>query len=305
MRNLKILLFPVSFLYGIITFVRNWAFDKGIFKSTSFDFPVICVGNLCYGGTGKTPLIEYIIRILNSQNKKISTLSRGYGRKTRGFIIADEKCSSTHIGDEPCQFYNKFSEIIVAVDEKRVRGIEKLIGNIPGLEVVLLDDAFQHRKVKAGLSILLTDYYFLYTDDHLLPTGTLRELKSGADRADIIVVTKTPVVLSPITKKSIIDKLKTKPYQSVFFSQIKYGTLLPVGEDIMDITNHDKKFYTILLITGIANPYPLEEYLRRFCVELILKKYKDHHEYTNDDLEDIKETYKYILGKNKIIVTTE
>jgi tetraacyldisaccharide 4'-kinase len=305
MRYLKILLFPVSFLYGAVTFIRNWLFDKGIFKATSFDFPVICVGNLCYGGTGKTPLIEYIIRILNNNGRKISTLSRGYGRKTKGFIIADEKCSSCHIGDEPCQFYNKFRNITVAVDEKRVRGIEQLKSLIPELNAVLLDDAFQHRKVKAGLSILLTDYYFLYTDDHLIPTGTLRELRSGADRADIIVVTKTPVVLSPITKKSIIDKLQTKPNQSVFFSQIKYGTLLPVGEDIMDIGNHDKKFYTILLITGIANPYPLEEYLRRYCVELILKKYKDHHEYTDDDLDDIKETFKYILGKNKIIVTTE
>jgi tetraacyldisaccharide 4'-kinase len=305
MRFLKILLYPISFLYGLITFIRNQLFDNKILKSTSFDVPVICVGNLCYGGTGKTPLIEYIIRLLEDHTIKISTLSRGYGRKTQGFIIADENCDSKHIGDEPCQFYKKFNNITVAVDEKRVRGVELLKKNIPDLGVVLLDDAFQHRKVKAGLSILLTDFYNLYTNDYLLPTGTLREFKSGASRADIIVVTKTPVVLSPITKKSIIDSLQIKTHQSVFFSQIKYGSLIPVGNDLMDINNHDKKFYTIILITGIANPYPLEEYLRRFCVELILKKYKDHHEYTEDDLLDIKETFKYIVGKNKIIVTTE
>lgn len=305
MRFLKILLFPISFLYGLVTFIRNLLFDKRIFKSTGFDIPVICVGNLCYGGTGKTPLIEYIIRLLDDGTRRISTLSRGYGRQTKGFLIADESSSSKHIGDEPCQFYNKFPNITVAVDEKRVRGIELLKRKIEGLRAVLLDDAFQHRKVKPGLSILLTDYYNLYTTDHLIPSGTLREMKSGASRADIIVVTKTPVVLSPITKKSIIDKLQTKPHQSVFFSQIKYGSFIPVGEDIMNIENHDKKFYSILLITGIANPYPLEEHLRRFCVELILKKYKDHHEYTEDDLNDIKETFKYIVGKNKIVVTTE
>lgn len=201
-RFLQLLLYPLSICYGLIVHGRNLLFDFGILASKKFPLPVISVGNLSVGGTGKTPHIEYLIKLL-IDNYKIATLSRGYGRKSKGFIEASIQNNVFDIGDEPMQFVNKFSEVVVSVDEKRATGIQQLLATHPELQVILLDDAFQHRYVKPGLSILLTDYSRLYMADYLLPCGTLREFGTGAQRADLIVVTKTPKIFSPITRRRI------------------------------------------------------------------------------------------------------
>lgn len=224
---MRILLFPFSLLYGLIVFLRNLLYDTGVLSSQSFDVPVISVGNLSLGGTGKSVHTEYLIRLLHPYGS-VATLSRGYGRNTSGFLLAPDEPQSSDIGDEPCQFKRKFREIPVAVDGNRVRGIRKLLEKFPLLDVILLDDAFQHRAVEPGLSILLTDYSKLYIADFLLPAGTLREWKGAAHRADIIVVTKTPEVLSPIDRRVITEQIKLKPHQRIYFSFITYGDFIPL-----------------------------------------------------------------------------
>ena len=205
--NFKILLYPFALIYGLIVSLRNFLFNKGLIKSQKFDLPVISVGNLVVGGTGKTPHIEYLINLLS--NKKTATLSRGYGRKKKGFIIASDASSALEIGDEPAQFNFKFPDITIAVDEERVRGISNLLKDNASLETVLLDDAFQHRYVTPSLSIVLTDYFNLYIDDHMMPAGNLREYKSGIKRADIIIITKCPHKLVSIERKVLKENLKT------------------------------------------------------------------------------------------------
>jgi tetraacyldisaccharide 4'-kinase len=236
--------------------------------------PVISVGNLSAGGTGKTPHIEYLIRLLKT-DFKIATLSRGYGRKSKGFLESSKLSAAMEIGDEPMQFIQKYDRIIVAVDEKRTRGIGLLMQKHPGLQVILLDDAFQHRYVKPGLSILLTDYHRLYYNDYMLPSGTLREFKSGARRANIIIVTKTPKIFSPITRRRILEDLKVSANQHVFFSYIKYDSLFPMFSSENCIL--PSKITSILLFTGIANDYPLIEHLERMCSDLIVEKFPDDH----------------------------
>lgn len=301
-RTLQVILFPVSICYGLAMQLRNLLFDLRIFNSRSFDKPVISVGNLSYGGTGKTPHIEYLVRLL-SPGRALATLSRGYGRKSSGFILASRQSEVKYIGDEPLQFLEKFSTLKVAVDEKRSRGIQKLIEQFPDLDTILLDDAFQHRYVKAGLSILLTDYHRLYCDDLVLPSGTLREFRGGARRADIIVVTKTPKIFSPITRRRIIEELKPEARQQVYFSYIKYVD--PVA--VYDIPNLEfpGKVTNILLFTGIANDYPLREHLERMCSELVVMKFADHHQYTVKDLEGIVRAYNDLPTQKKVLMTTE
>ncbi|MCX6247968.1 MAG: tetraacyldisaccharide 4'-kinase [Bacteroidetes bacterium] len=302
MRFLQILLLPFSFCYGMIMLLRNLLFDFGILRSEKFPLPVISVGNLSFGGTGKTPHIEYLIRLLND-SVLTATLSRGYGRESKGFILGSRRSNVKYIGDEPMQFIKKFQNIKVAVDEKRVRGIHKLTEKFPDLGLILLDDAFQHRRVRPGISILLTDYHHLYTEDHVVPSGRLREFRAGAKRADIIVVTKTPKVFSPITRRRILEDLKPKPFQQVFFSYITYGTPLPMNEDEnMAIL---QKLSYILLFTGIANDYPLQEEVKRKCTELSLIKFPDHHPYKMKDLELIKTRFDDLPSRKKIILTTE
>jgi len=221
MNLLRKILFPFAILYGIITSIRNFLFDVGILKSYSFDLPIIAVGNLSVGGTGKTPQIEYLIRLL-SDTYKIATLSRGYKRQSKGFVLADSGSNATVLGDEPFQFYQKFPEIQVAVDADRKNGIEQLLLQKEIPQIILLDDAFQHRKVKAGFYILLTSYGDLYSNDFILPTGNLRESRSGAKRANIVVVTKCPKMLSHKEQKSIQSKLKLTKNQELYFSFIDY-----------------------------------------------------------------------------------
>ncbi|HSN48353.1 MAG TPA: tetraacyldisaccharide 4'-kinase [Flavobacterium sp.] len=216
MNLLRKILFPFAILYGFITGIRNFLYDKGILKSYSFDVPVIAVGNLSVGGTGKTPQIEYLIRLL-SPKYKVATLSRGYKRQSKGFVLADSTSNAEILGDEPFQFYKKFNKIQVAVDADRKHGIDQLLSQTNKPEVILLDDAFQHRKVKAGFYILLTSYGDLYSDDFMLPTGNLRESNSGAQRADMIVVTKCPATLSLDEQNEIKAKLKLEPNKELYY----------------------------------------------------------------------------------------
>lgn len=301
-RILQVILYPFALCYGLIMQIRNWLFDLHILPSRKFDNPVISIGNLTYGGTGKTPHIEYLIRLL-SPKMAVGTLSRGYGRKSSGFIIASKRSNVKYIGDEPLQFLKKFEGVKVAVDEKRSRGIQLLLKKYPELGVILLDDAFQHRYVQPGLSILLTDYHRLYPVDYILPTGTLREFKCGVKRADIIVVTKTPKIFSPITRRRILEDLRPWNHQRVYFSFIKYNEPIAVYDPLNLL--FPAKVSNILLFTGIANDYPLREYLERMCRELIVMKFADHHPYSPNDIEKIINTFHDLPTQKKIIVTTE
>jgi tetraacyldisaccharide 4'-kinase len=292
---LRKILFPFAILYGFITGIRNFLFDKGVLKFYSFDIPIIAVGNLSVGGTGKTPQIEYLIRLL-SPNYKVATLSRGYKRKSEGFILADSTSNAEILGDEPFQFYKKFQNIQVAVDANRKNGIEKLLSQTNKPEVVLLDDAFQHRKVKAGFYILLTSYGDLYSDDFILPTGNLRESRTGAKRANLVVVTKCPATLSPDEQREIQAKLKLTSTQELYFSYIDYDESIfseLKSIKVSEIRNIDK-----LLLAGIAKPEPFFKYLQSKKEEQLV--FPDHHHFTEKDLLEIENK-----AQNKIIVTTE
>jgi len=302
MNIIGLLLLPFAVLYGMILFLRNKMFDFNIIKQKSFAIPVISVGNLSVGGTGKTPHIEYLIRLLRKEFNT-ATLSRGYGRKTKGFLWVDGTATSETAGDEPLQYIKKFPEICVALDEKRVRGISKILEKNPETDVILLDDAFQHRYVKPGLSILLTDFYKPFSHDYMLPSGSLRETRSGMKRADIIVVTKCPRVLSPITCKSMEEEMKIQQNQSVYYSYIEYGNLVPLNSFSEKIVK--EKFSTIFMFAGIANPYPLEDQLKSMADKVETIKFRDHYQYQPKDMLKIKETFVNIFSKNKIIVTTE
>jgi tetraacyldisaccharide 4'-kinase len=305
MNFFRAMAYPLSLAYGTAGWLRNKLFDIHILPQASFDLPVISVGNLTVGGSGKTPHIEYLIRLLINECKVLCTLSRGYGRATRGFVLAKSSSTPCEIGDEPCQFVRKFPSLRVAVAERRVKGIRQLLNMNAGTSAILLDDAYQHRYVKPGLSILLTDYFHPYYKDHVLPSGKLREFRSGVKRADIIIVTKCPVVLSPITRKSIIEKINPRANQHMYFSFLRYGELVPFDSKNTHFPDENHKYYAILMFAGIANTYPLEEHLRRSCIELEVMRFPDHHAYTVNDLVKVRETFSNIVGKNKILVTTE
>jgi tetraacyldisaccharide 4'-kinase len=298
----RMILLPFSVLYGVITYIRNKFFDWGFLSADEYYLPVISIGNLSAGGTGKTPMVEYIIKLLKN-DYTVATLSRGYKRTTSGFILADDKSTASQIGDEPLQFKKKFSGIIVCVDEKRTRGIEELIRRFGNLDVIILDDAFQHRRVKPGLSILVTDYHNLYLRDTMLPSGTLREYRSGARRADIIVVTKTPRIFSPIERRSLIEQIEPLAFQKVYFSFIDHGQFTPIPG--LDFAPSNQRYQMILLVAGIVNTYPLEDFLRRRCDQLEILNFGDHHQYTGEDVGKIRTVFTGLHSKNKMIVTTE
>lgn len=282
--------------------MRHKLYDWGILKSRSFNIPTICVGNLDLGGTGKTPHIEYLIRLL-SKDYKVAVLSRGYGRKTKGFLIANNNHTHNEVGDEPLQYFKKFDNITVAVDENRCEGIDKLLQMETVPQVVLLDDAYQHRKIKPGLNILLTDYYNLYSKNSLVPTGKLRDIKKTAQRADIIVVTKSPNVITPYYRQDIENSLKPLPYQKIFYSYIEYQDFKPFSQISHSVDIKDAK--TILLFCGIANTYSLEDHLKRKYNTIFKVQFSDHHSYSEKDIDTVIERYNSIIGKNKVIVTTE
>ncbi|WP_138433318.1 tetraacyldisaccharide 4'-kinase [Winogradskyella algicola] len=292
MKFLRIILFPVVPIYYLVTWLRNWLYDKGVKSSKSYDIPIICVGNLSTGGTGKTPMIEYLIRLLKDE-KSVATLSRGYKRITEGYELAGQGATADTIGDEPFQFFRKFKDIKVAVDGNRQNGIAQLLELEDKPEVILLDDAYQHRKVKAGFNILLTAYYNLYSNDIVLPTGNLREPRSGAKRADIIVVTKCPADISESEKHKISNGLGIKPYQQLVFSSISYAEKV--------ISTHSKMAVQSLpeftLVTGIANATPLVKFLKTKGLNFDHLEFPDHYSFRINDIEE--------LAKKELIITTE
>lgn len=306
-RNiLSPILFPLSLIYGLIVYIRNRLYDYKIFKSTHFNFPVISVGNITVGGTGKTPHIEYLVELLKSEFK-IATLSRGYKRETTGFIVSTPESTATEIGDEPCQIKQKFPEVTVAVDADRTNGINKLKEQNKDLDVVLLDDAYQHRKVNSGLNILLIDYSRPIDKDFMLPFGNLREQAFEKRRANIILITKSPNDLKPIDRRIMFNKLESFPFQHVFFTTFKYGEILPVFKQSKNNSeNKDFKDYTVLLITGIANPKPFKEHIKENISKNIVElEYSDHYNFKESDFKKIKQKFDNINSDKKIIITTE
>jgi tetraacyldisaccharide 4'-kinase len=301
LRPIRILLFPFSLLYALVVKVRNWCYDKKIISSTAFNLPVICVGNLAVGGTGKSPLVELLIRTLKDKYA-IAILSRGYKRKTRGYALAGEETTALDIGDEPMQFHSKFPDVAVAVGEERIVAIPQLLHDRPATRVIILDDAFQHRAVSAGLNILLTDYSNLFTRDWWLPSGDLRDAPSGYRRADIIIVTKCPEGLTEEERSGVIAEINPLPHQQVFFTAISYG-------QPYHITRHapveiDENI-EVLLVTGIANPAPLKQWLDNRSRTYYELAYSDHHIFSIDDLQTILRRFSGLTAENKLILTTE
>lgn len=318
MKYLRWLLLPFSLLYGLVVIIRNWFYDAGFFKSYQFDKPVISIGNLDVGGAGKSPMTEYLIRLLKD-NYQLATLSRGYGRKTKGYLVGESRIKSqeagrenensplttnsslsNQIGDEPAQFKHKFPDITVAVCEKRAEGLKQLL---PDHDLVILDDAYQHRAVSAGLSILLFDYHRLNEPHLLLPAGNLREPYSGRWRAQVIVVTKCPATLTIAQKENAYQKIAPLPYQKVFFSAIAYQPLEHLdGKCTGTVIDNDT---VVFLLTGIANAKPLIHYLNGFTTQIIHHSYPDHHPFTLKNIAKLAAAFVACKTEKKLIITTE
>lgn len=301
LRPIRILLFPLSLIYASVIKVRNFLFDKKILGSTKFNLPIICVGNLAVGGTGKSPMVELLIRTLK-ERFEIAVLSRGYKRKTKGYALASAQTTALDIGDEPMQFHLKFPDVSVAVGEERMVAIPQLLHDRPGTRAIILDDAFQHRAVKAGLNILLTDYSNLFTRDWWLPSGDLRDAPSSYRRADVIIVTKCPENNSEEERRAITAEINPLKHQQVFFSSIQYGLPYHITKG-NNIVINDK--VEVLLVSGIANPAPLKRWLGDRSRTYYEQAYGDHHIFTIDDLNHIIRRFNSISAHNKIILTTE
>ena len=299
---MRILLIPISFIYHIVLTIRHKLYDWRILKSTRFEKPLICVGNLNLGGTGKTPHTEYLINLLKD-HYHVATLSRGYGRKAKGFKLAESTSTYEDLGDEPLQYFKKFPEIQVAVDKDRGNGVRKLLRSNNAPEVILLDDAFQHRRIIAGLNILLTEYQHLYCDDFLVPAGTLRDVRSAAKRANLIMVSKSPKTMDEAEKQQIINKLKPTEKQKVFFSYLEYDALQPLNEKAKTISAEDAD--SVLAFCGIAHPEPFVEELKKRYKTVDFLPFTDHHNYTESEVKGILKRFADLDGDKKIIVTTE
>ncbi|MGB1316069.1 MAG: tetraacyldisaccharide 4'-kinase [Chitinophagales bacterium] len=297
----EILLAPITWLYTGVIMLRNYLYKTKALKSTHFNVPVICVGNLSTGGTGKTPHTNYLINLIKP-NYKVGVLSRGYKRKTNGYIEVEINSKAENVGDEPLFYKFKHPNAKVAVCEDRVFGISAMAQNQEDPMVYLLDDAFQHRAIKADLNIIITDYNKLYTRDKLLPAGRLREPISGAKRADIIIVSKCPPLLSKTEKNKIKLELKPEKYQHIFFSSIAYLPLYSLFNQ--ELINFEKQ-KTVLIVSGIANPIPLEKEIEKSFETVYIRQFPDHHNYKREDIESIIRTYENLDEENKIIITTE
>ena len=309
---MRILLLPISFLYAIILTIRNKLYDWHLLKTKRFSQPVIGVGNLSLGGTGKTPHTEYLVRLLHD-TYSVCVISRGYGRKTRGFQLATPSCSSDTIGDEPMQLFSKFNDLQVAVDENRREALELMLSQDIPPQVFLLDDAFQHRRVTAGMNLLLTRYDRLYTEDFLIPTGTLRDVKSASKRADLVVVTQCPETLfgdeQALDKEigQLRQRLRLLDKQALFLSSIHYEALRPVTHAARPL-QHDKELSAdtnCLCFTGIAHPEPLEKHLGQRFSKLQTIRFNDHHRYNEKDLQRIRNHFESLGSGPRILVTTE
>jgi tetraacyldisaccharide 4'-kinase len=301
LRPIRILLFPLSLIYAVVIWIRNRLYDKKIFSSSSFNLPVICVGNLSVGGTGKSTMVEFLVRLFKDK-VTLAILSRGYKRKTTGYALANEKTTALEIGDEPMQFRIKFPDITIAVGEERIVAIPQLLHDRPATRLIILDDAFQHRSVTAGLNILLTEYNNLFTRDWFLPTGDLRDEKASYQRAHLLVVTKCNPDLTKEAAASVADEINVLPHQHLFFTSIKYGTPY-------HLTRHHPVPVTssmeVLLVSGIANPGPLKEFLQENSRAYYEMLYSDHHIFTIDDWKEIVKRFDSISASNKLILTTE
>ena len=301
-------LLPLSWCYGFGVGLRNMLFEMGALKSKKYDVPIISVGNITVGGTGKTPHVEYLIELLKD-HMNVAVLSRGYKRKSRGFVLADKDTPMTQIGDEPFQMKQKYPDIIVAVDGNRRRGIEKLIEGEAGkkADIILLDDAFQHRYVKPGINILLVDYHRLVIYDELLPAGRLREPVKSKDRADIVIITKCPKDLNPMEYRVITKAMKLYPYQQLYFSTHEYDTprlIFPEmanGEEIKSLDELRDK--SVLLLTGIASPQQMEHDLAPYTSQLTPLTFGDHYAFKKKDVERINELFASLSGQKQIITT--
>jgi tetraacyldisaccharide 4'-kinase len=302
-----ILLYPLSLIYGVITAVRNFLYDTRILPSIEFPFPVICVGNITVGGTGKTPHTEYITRLLKD-NFKVATLSRGYKRKTSGFWEATSSSLVSEIGDEPMQIFRNFPDVVVTVDRNRVHGVKMILEEYPDTEVIILDDGFQHRRITPGFSILLSDYERLISKDHLLPFGNLREDKVNMRRADMILITKSPENITPIQRRIIVKEIDKSPYQNLYFTTFIYKP--PVTVFINETGAGQAQVSSghgcgIVLVTGIANPRPLKEYLEKSFSEIKHLSFPDHHNFDEKDLKTIASAYNELKSVTRYLFTTE
>jgi tetraacyldisaccharide 4'-kinase len=303
---LAYLLLPFTWIYAFIVFCRNKFFDLGLLKEEEFQIPIISVGNITVGGTGKTPQIEYLVQLLKN-DFRIATLSRGYKRMTKGFVLADKFSDVDSIGDEPCQIKRKFPEIEVSVDSDRKNGIREILNLEKDIEAVLMDDAFQHRYVKPGLSILLIDYNRPITKDFLLPSGRLREPASGRKRADIIVISKSPENITPSECRAIASELKLLPRQKLYFTKVVRNELMPVFENsiITDISELIASKPSVLLVVGIANPREPKRLVMNISPNITELTFPDHHDFSDKDISGIIQSFENMNGSEKILITTE
>ncbi len=307
-KYLKYVLTPFSWLYGFGVYVRNKFFDWGILKETSFSIPVVGVGNITVGGTGKTPHVEYILECLRYK-RNIAVLSRGYKRKTRGFIVASAKSTPDSIGDEPLQIYEKFGGTVkVAVCESRVKGVRELLKQFPKLDLIVLDDSFQHRYIKPKVNIMLMDYSHPVYSDKILPLGRMRESSDAKYRADMVITTKCPSDVSALDMRLVSKRLELMPYQKLYFSTFDYGGLIPVFPDdctdrvlMSDLTADD----SVILLTGVANPRPFVNHFRSYPFKKKVLHFPDHHDFKKSDLHEIQTKFNTASGRRKFIITTE
>lgn len=299
--NFRLLLLPFSLVYGLGVFFRNKLYDIGIFRENEFDVSVISVGNLTTGGSGKTPHIEYLIKLLSS-NYHLASLSRGYGRKTEGFAYVELNSMASEVGDEPLQLKSKFREIVVTVSESRKAGIERILQDYPKTSIILLDDAFQHRSVKPSVSILLSEYSKFFTKDYLLPAGNMREPFSSKKRADVIVISKCPSIIEDERRNSILQKIKLSRKQKIFFSSLSYSNPKSIRGNLEIFL--DKNTF-VLLVTGIANATEIISYVSEQSKLIRHLEFSDHHLFTDNEVEKIVKIFSNIVAENKIILTTE
>lgn len=298
LKILRILLWPFSLVYGFITTVRNKAYDWGILKSFKFDKPIISVGNLVVGGSGKTPATEYLVNLL--EGYKIAILSRGYGRKTKGFILAKPGVSAAEIGDEPMQYFDKFKHVTVAVCEDRVQGVKELVAEH---DIILLDDAFQHRRLKPGFQILLFEFEKTLKPQFLLPTGNLRETLTGRQRADAVLVTKCPDQINRYDRIAIHKRLDMAAGQRISFAQIAYAQPIALFDQVLFPSLDSAP--CIFVLTGIANPIPFYQYLQQFTNQTVIYRFPDHHDFSMAEIEKLVLEFNAHVAPNKLILTTE
>ena len=298
---MRYLLFPLSFIYGSITSMRNLLFDYGIFKAKIHPIPIICIGNLSVGGTGKTPHTQYLLDLLKN-NYKVAVLSRGYGRKTSNLQLVEITSNALEVGDEPLQLKQNNPECLVLVEKNRNKGVQHILNHFPKTDVILLDDGYQHRWIKAGFNILITPFSSPYYNDYLMPFGKLRESKKGVTRANAVIFSKTPENTNPTLKKGMLERLHLFSNQKAYFSAIEYHKFKCISNNTELEENNSN---SITLVSGIANANPLIKYLKEKGYSINHLKYADHHNYTRNDIDTDLAKYNAEKSTIKLILTTE